>query len=159
MDKQNIAIREATEADVATIVALNQLLFIEDGGTRDPFINVNWPQEEGEAYFLNQHLRRERSVGLLAEQDGEAVGYLIGYVKEAYSLRPIKTADLESVYVKKAFRSQQVGQQLVEAFFTWAKERGAQRISVTAYATNERAIAFYQRMGFAPKNVTLEAGV
>lgn len=38
-----------------------------------------------------------------------------------------------------------------------AKSVDAQRISVVAYASNERAICFYEKLAFRPKSLTLEA--
>jgi GNAT superfamily N-acetyltransferase len=46
---------------------------------------------------------------------------------------------------------------LVEHFFGWARERGAQRAGVTAFAANEAAQRFYVRHGFVPMSVTLRA--
>jgi GNAT superfamily N-acetyltransferase len=41
-------------------------------------------------------------------------------------------------------------------FLEWAQEQGAGRVTVMAYTANERAVFFYQKMGFLPKNITLE---
>lgn len=158
MSKSKITIRETGVDDVPTLVALNQALFYEDAGQRDPFMNLNWPQEEGEGYFRG-HMERERSVGLLAEIDGTAVGYLIGYLRGDSTLRPVKMAELESMFVQETYRGQGIGERLVRSFHDWVRERGAERVSVTAYAANEGALAFYRRLGFALKNVTLELGL
>jgi len=45
---------------------------------------------------------------------------------------------------------------LVRAFMDWARARGAQWLTVSAFAANERAIVFYRRAGFAPHSLTLE---
>lgn len=158
MSDPGVTIKRANENDVSAIVELNAALFQEDAGQRDPFMNLNWPREEGRDYFT-ELLRRDKSIGLLAERKGEAVGYLVGYVRGGSSLRPVQMAELESMFVKEEFRSQKVGQQLVNEFTAWVAGRGAERVSVTAYAANEGAVAFYERMGFRPKNVTLEMGL
>ena len=49
--------------------------------------------------------------------------------------------------------------ELANQFLKWAREKGAERVSVTAYAANERAIAFYERLGFEPRNLSLEMGI
>ncbi len=49
-----------------------------------------------------------------------------------------------------------VGERLVGEFLAWARERGAERASVTAYADNGCAIRFYERYGFRPRSVSLE---
>lgn len=145
MLQADVEIRKADENDVPIIVVLNQALFQEDVGQRDPFMNLNWPQEEGHAYFT-KHMRSQKSVGLLAEIEGKLIGYLVGYVKGSSSLRPIKMAELESMYVRKEYRSQRVGQQLVTRFLEWVREQGAERVSVTAHAANEGAVAFYSTL-------------
>jgi GNAT superfamily N-acetyltransferase len=96
---------------------------------------------------------------LLAERKGQAIGYLVGYLKPSSSLRPVRIAELESMYVGEEHRSQEVGQQLVSRFLEWVREQGAERVSVTAYVANEGAVSFYKRMGFIPKNLTLELGL
>jgi ribosomal protein S18 acetylase RimI-like enzyme len=150
-----IAVRRADQQDVPVVVRLNHALFQEDAGQRDHMMNLNWPQEEGHEYFT-KHLRSEKSIGLLAETEGEVIGYLIGYVKSGSSLRRVTMAELESMYVIREYRSQGVGERLVKEFLGWCREQGAERVSVTAYAANEGAVSFYKRLGFLPKSITLE---
>jgi len=66
---------------------------------------------------------------------------------------------LESICVRENQRSSGVGTKLVEEFIGWAGSQGAGRVSVTAYAANERAIRFYERFGFRPRSVSLERGI
>ncbi len=73
-------------------------------------------------------------------------------------LRPVELAELESMFVRKEHRNHGVGRQLVSSFLEWCKEKGAQRVSVSAYASNERAIDFYMGQGFEPRSLTLESG-
>ncbi len=155
---RKVTIRRAGVADVPLLVALSDGLFQEDAGQRDPFMNLAWPRQEGNGYF-SQRVRDERCLPLLALVQGEAVGYLLGYLKPPSTLRPVRVAELESMYVKPGRRSQGIGQRLVDRFLSWARGQGAKRVSVTAYAANERALAFYRRNGFVPKSVTLERGL
>ncbi|MER6377776.1 GNAT family N-acetyltransferase [Streptomyces mirabilis] len=74
-------------------------------------------------------------------------------------MKPITTATLVSMYVKPKLRRGQIGSRLVEGFLVWAKEQEADRVDVTAYASNPEAIKFYERHGFAPKSVILEASL
>lgn len=150
-------------ADVARIVALNHALFQEDAGQRDPTMNLNWALEEGERYFSG-FLKREQSVVLLVEDSeggggGETtavVGYLAGQMRHRFQMRPINIAELDSMYVCEPYRNLGLGTQLAEQFRVWAETQGAERIAVTAYAANSRALAFYQRLGFVPRDITLE---
>lgn len=46
-----ISVRVATEADVDTIVFLNQSLIQADAGQRDPATNLDWSAKSGHDYF------------------------------------------------------------------------------------------------------------
>jgi GNAT superfamily N-acetyltransferase len=70
-----------------------------------------------------------------------------------------RVAVLESIRVVPEARGRRVGARLVEAFFVWAKEHGAVRAGVTAYAANEGAQHFYAKHGFVPASVTLRAAL
>ncbi len=158
MANSRVRVRAATEADVEAIVELSSMLFQEDGGRRDPWMNVDWPRQEGAEYYLG-HIAGEDSVCLLAEAGGRAVGFLTGYVREWSSLRPVELAELESMFVMPAYRDEGIGQDLVNEFVAWCRGKGAKRVSVTAYWANEGARRFYRRLGFEPRNVTLEWGI
>jgi GNAT superfamily N-acetyltransferase len=101
-------------------------------------MNINWPQEEGEAYF-SAFIRRPQHICLLAEADGETAGYLAGYLEQPDSLRPVKSAELDSMYVKEEHRDKGIGERLVQGFFTWCRDNGAAVVSVTfTLPTRER---------------------
>ena len=93
---------------------------------------------------------------MLAEFAGRTVGYLAARVGEGTTLRPVRVAELESMYIREEYRDMGVDARLVDAFLGWAGLRGAERASVVAYAANKRAIRFYQRSGFRPRSVSLE---
>jgi GNAT superfamily N-acetyltransferase len=92
----------------------------------------------------------------LAEVDGAVCGALVGRINRESRVRPVRVAELESIYVRPEQRDIGVGAALVAAFFEWARGRGAVLAGVTAYAANERGLAFYARNGFAARSVHLE---
>ena len=49
------------------------------------------------------------------------------------------------------------GSLLVRYFLAWARQRGAQHASVTAYAANDTAQHLYERHGFIPQSITSRA--
>jgi GNAT superfamily N-acetyltransferase len=154
----NVQIRMATAVDIEAVVRLGSMLFQEDGGQRDPWMNVDWPRQEGARYYLG-HTAGEESLCPLAEVEDRVVGFLTGYVREWSSLRPVRLAELESMFVVGAHRGKGIGQELVREFVPWCRVKGVKRIAVTAYAANEAAVRFYQRLGFEPRTVTLERGM
>lgn len=154
----NFELRAATPADLDTVVGFSHKLFQEDAGQRDPFMNLNWAPEFGHDYFRPM-ITDDGYLCLLAEIEEKAVGFLIGYLKKPSDVRPIKSAELHSMFVDQEVRGQKIGEALAQHFLQWAKENGSIRASVSAYAANVRAIQFYQSLGFAPKNISLEIGL
>lgn len=155
MPAADVTIRDATKRDLRRIAALNAGLFLEDAGTRDPFIDLSWPDKHGIRYFT-EFLNDERNRLLVADKDRHVVGYLAARLTGPSPLLSVFTANLESLYVDRGHRSGGIGDALVAEFFVWARQQKAGRAIVDAYAANERAIRFYQRAGFTPKHVVLD---
>ena len=142
----------ADETRLAELVASAAGLFAEDGGRRDPYMDVTWPDREGAAYY-RQLIADPACLCLVAERGG---GHLIGRLLGTSPLRPEAVrAVLESMRVAPDRRREGIGAELTEKFLAWAAERGANEVTVEAYAANEAALAFYRAQGFTPFEVTL----
>lgn len=151
-------IRPAETGDIPEIVRLTTSLFCEDAGQRDPFTNLDWPEEHGDNHF-NHRITDERSHCLVAENDDQVVGYLAGQLNEQTPLRPVDAAEIESMYVEVTHRNRGVGTELCVEFLDWAGKQGATRATVSAYVAYERAIGFYKRLGFEQHRIALERGI
>jgi GNAT superfamily N-acetyltransferase len=147
-------IRSATPADAVVVARLNAGLFAEDSARHDPAMDQGWPAREGARYFA-ELLGGDRAAGWLALDADTPIGYAAGRLAGPADVRPVVRADLESIFVVADRRGDGVGAALVAEFARWARSRGADELSVTAYAANERAVAFYARHGFAPRSVVL----
>lgn len=154
----DVEIVAASVESVEELVRLNARLFLEDAGLRDPYTDTFWPAKYGRDHFLGL-LSRDDAICLLALREDAKVGYLAGYDREATELRPVRFAELQSMYVEEGARGRGVGTRLVEGFFTWAGGRGVGRVSVTAYAANGRAVNFYRRLGSVDRSLLLERGL
>lgn len=138
--------------DLPALVASAAALFAEDGGRHDPFMDTGWPDREGPGYYAGL-IADPDCLCLLARDGG---GHLVGKLSRPDPLRPgVVRAVLESIRVAPERRREGVGGALVDAFLAWARERGANEVSVTAFAGNEPALAFYDSHGFRPFLVTL----
>ena len=150
-----VEIRIATAKDLPGLVGALTGLFAEDPGTRDPSVSQQWPRRFGLSNMTAWMADANRLV--LAAADGEAViGLLTGIIAEPADHRPVRVAILHSLYVDPAHRNDGVGARLVETFRSWARQRQADRMSVTAYAANIDAIRFYQRHGFTALKLELD---
>jgi GNAT superfamily N-acetyltransferase len=147
-------IRAATPADAVVVARLNAGLFAEDSARHDPAVDQDWPVREGARYFA-ELLGTDRAHGWLALDGDTPIGYAAGRLVGPHDLRPVTRAELESIFVVPDRRGDGVGAALVAECARWAERCGAVELTVTAYAANERAVAFYARHGFAARSVVL----
>lgn len=150
----SFTIRPAAPSDAVVVARLNAGLFAEDSARHDPATDQDWPAREGARYFA-ELLGTDRAAGWLALREATPIGYAVGRLAGPHEVRPVVRADLESIFVVPDRRSDGVGAALVDAFSAWAVENGAAELTVTAYAANERAVAFYAKHGFRPRSVIL----
>lgn len=151
-----ITVNAAKHDDIGLLVDSVAALFREDAGRHDSLMDQDWPAREGAAYY-SALLNDETCLVVLARDRGQAIGHLIGKLSGPGSLRTGRIAVLESMRVAPASRRAGVGSLLVQHFFAWARDRGVQEASVTAYAANNAAQRFYGRHGFVPRSVTSRA--
>jgi GNAT superfamily N-acetyltransferase len=97
-----------------------------------------------EAWFDNP---TREEVMYVAELDGRPAGcaYLVTLV-DYFNERP--HAHLSVLAVTAAAEGQGVGAALIEQSIAWARERGSDRLTLSALVTNARARALYERKGF-----------
>ncbi len=83
----------------------------------------------------------------IAEVDGLAAGcaYLVTLV-DYFNERP--HAHLSVLAVTAEAEGKGVGTALIDKSVAWAKERGSDRLTLSALVTNSRARALYERKGF-----------
>ncbi|MCE7080633.1 GNAT family N-acetyltransferase [Streptomyces sp. ST2-7A] len=149
----SVTITPLSPEEVPHLIASVASLFVEDGGRYDAFMATEWPSEEGESYYRDL-VRDEDALCLLA-RDEVVVGHLVGRIRRGNPLRPTaRTAVLESMRVATGRRRAGVGTALVNAFTAWARHHSANELSVSAYAANPMAIAFYRARGFELFEVT-----
>lgn len=150
-----VVIRNAEHADIPKLIELSTALSMEDGQLHGEAINHDWARDHGAESFAKS-IDAATSCILVALVNDQVIGSLHGYTQQAPLWRPVDIAVIISVFVESESRGSGVGTQLLSAFRTWAEESGAKRMAVSAFATNQAAIRFYQREGFAPFEVTLE---
>jgi len=96
----------------------------------------------------------ERTAVLIAESTG---GRRLGFI--SLKVRPDVTgtdrAHVADLAVAADARRLGVGSALMEAAEEWARGQGLATISLEAWSTNERALAFYRELGFRPESLCL----
>ncbi len=154
---KEIVTRQATLADLETIRSLNQELCAKEHAEFDKTIDPNYPATEaGEAYFRSR-LEQADSFAVIAEEDGVAVGYLVGALLEVEDYRTVKrSAEAENMFVKAEMRGRGVGRKLMQQFEDRCREKGVEVIRIVASSGNTDGIRFYESRGLKPVSVVLE---
>ena len=89
---------------------------------------------------------------LVAEVGGDVVGLAWVVVRQGPdgpSLVPRRFALVDALGVLEPHRSRGVGRLLMHAAEAWARGKGLAEIELSVAGFNERAIAFYERLGYA----------
>ena len=151
-----ITVDTATHDDIDALLASVAALFDEDAGRHDSLRDPDWPAREGATYY-SALVNDKACLVTLARDGGYVAGHLVGKLSGPGPMLTGRIAVLESMRVAPGSRRAGVGSLLVRHFLTWARDRGAQQASVTAYAANDAAQRLYARHGFEPGSVTLRA--
>lgn len=137
-----VSIRPATEADVPTVASLIRAL-------------SRYEKLEHEVTMTEDKLRtsmfgpRPYAEAVLAEEDGEAVGFALFFHNYSTFLAQ-PGLYLEDLYVRESQRGKGVGKALLAHLAQIAVERSCGRMEWAVLDWNVDAIGFYQKLGAKP---------
>lgn len=150
-------IRKATISDIKILERL-QMDLHEDNLAHDRYLDLNWPQDSHGIAYYTKITTDPHMIAFIAESDGKPVGYIAGGAKNI-DYRTVKMSEIYSMSVAPSFRSQGIGETLVNEFKEWAKKQGYQKVYVNVYSDNIRGIQFYKKCGLTPIDMSLETDV
>jgi ribosomal protein S18 acetylase RimI-like enzyme len=152
-----IAIRPATQADLAAIGRLGALL-VRAHHDFDPqrFIAATPETEHGYAWFVGTQLEAPNAIVLVAEENGEVVGYTLAGIegRDYMSLRG-PAGILHDIVVDPAHRERGVGGMLLDATLSELRAKGAPRFVLSTAQQNEPAQRLFARSGFRPTMIEM----
>jgi GNAT superfamily N-acetyltransferase len=134
----SLQIRRATDADIARVAPLFDAYRSFYGQPSDI--------ARADA-FLRERLVNGESTLLLAERDGEALGFTHLYPLFS-SVRTARLWLLNDLFVADAARRQGVARALLDAASAFARERGAAGLMLETGRDNEPARALYRAAGW-----------
>jgi ribosomal protein S18 acetylase RimI-like enzyme len=145
-----ITVRRASPSDVATLGRLGALL-VETHHDFDPrrFIAATPQTERGYGSFLATQLDDEDIIVLVAERDGEVIGYTYAGM-EGYDYMSLRgpAGVLYDIVVDPGHRGQGVGRQLLDATLRALEAKGAPRVVLSTAEQNEPAQRLFAGVGF-----------
>lgn len=131
----DIKIRKAREEDIPALFALIQELARFEDGLEQVGNSVEQMQAEKD-YFQ----------AYVAEDSGEVVGMALYFF--AYYTWVGKSLYLDDLYVKEAYRGQNIGSRLIDKLKETARVENCKRLRLQVLHWNAKAIGFYQKTGF-----------
>lgn len=123
-----VTLREIVGLDLASIQAIASI-------ERACFA-LPWPEKE-----IVSVCNRADFCGLVAQMNGETVGYLLG-------LALFEDAEVLRVAVNEKFRGQKIGGAILDRFVELVRAKGAQRVFLEVRASNEPALRLYESRAF-----------
>ncbi len=149
MRESNFLVRRMSPGDTDAVVELWKGTVAYHAGI-DARLEVREGSEEEFRRFLTRIVSsREDVIILVAEVDGEVVGFLIGMVRERTPvfIRSIH-GYITDIYVDPGFRRRGIGRRLVETAVEWFAARGLDHVRLQVAAANAAGIAFWKNLGF-----------
>ncbi len=143
---EDLLIRCPTPADALTLCRYLDALWHDPG-----HFNVTGPGEvqltsEQEAAWIQSHLEAPADLALVAESDGEMIGFV--HCDTPPRRRLSHTATL-AISIAAGWREQGIGRLLLQTALTWARAHPQlEKVWLTVIATNARAIHLYEALGF-----------
>ena len=143
-------VRRATPADLQRIGHLGALL-VEEHYDFDPqrFLAARPGTPAGYASFMGTQLEDQDSSVLVADNNGDVVGYAYAAI-EGYDYMALRgpAGVLHDVIVDPEHRGQGVGRLLLDATLAFFRSRGVPRVVLSTAERNEAAQRLFASMGF-----------
>ncbi len=139
-------VRRAEISDIPEMVELLCELFaIEDDFTID---------REKHKHGLNLLLENHDAIVLVTEEENRVIG--MATVQPLISTAIGERVGLiEDVVIASRFRGNGIGKRLMERLIGEAQKAGMKRLALGADERNDRAIVFYQKLGFTTSHMGL----
>jgi ribosomal protein S18 acetylase RimI-like enzyme len=102
------------------------------------------------AYIETFVVDEERDM-FVAEQDGKLSGAIMLEVRSVPDIpiaQPRSYVMIDTLIVDEAVRGTGIGQSLMRVAHEWGKARGISEFELGVFAFNERAIKFYEKLGY-----------
>lgn len=132
-----IEIRGLEDTDLGAIVALDERL----GGRYRPEV---WEDR------LNYYFRRDPEACVVAEADGDVVGFMLGDLRGGEFGLEEPTGWIEVLGVDPDFQGGGIGRQMAEAMLNHFRESGAVTVRTLVEADMEGIAEFFEALGFQP---------
>ena len=143
-------IRPASSADLPVLGRLGAMLMrVHHEFDVQRFLYPGTEPERGYASFLGAQMQDDDSVVLVAELDGQVVGYVYAAI-EPLSWKELRdqAGFIHDIAVDSVARGAGAGAQLLEAAVEWLRGRGMPRVILWTAEQNSAGQRLFARAGF-----------
>lgn len=138
MNTERLTIRRADEKDISLIQCMIKGLAAYEKRPQ----NMTGTQEKLKYWIFE----RKIATVLIAEYDGEAVGYAL-YYPIFGSFAAEGRVHLEDLFIKEEYRNQGIGKYFFDRIAGIVREEGYSAMEWSCLDWNEPAVAFYEKLG------------
>ncbi len=150
-------VREATQHDIDRVVELWAEM-VDFHARYDPRYLRKDGSEEGFADHLRRELGEADSLLLVAEIDGEVVGFLNGELLEYPPCFEHRSYGfIDNMAVSPRWQRGGLGRALLEKGMAWFSAKGVSTVEGRVLMSNPVAMEFWQKTGFEPYMQTIRA--
>ncbi len=145
---ENLTIRRAKPSDTKGIVDL-RLLGQEHSERSNPSI---WRMTKGGKRLLKEKVQNDLADDniriLLAETDGQILGYVQGEVATRSDFAPRTVGFVSFIYVLEQFRREGIGRRLMKELCEFFDSNKAEYLTLRHIIGNKEADGFWRKLGF-----------
>lgn len=145
-----VVVRAAEARDLPALGRLGaELVRQHHAFDRLRFLKPQADLQEGYAWFLGTQLAEPDVTILVAEEQGQVVGYVYAGL-EPHSWKELREAAgfIHDVVVEREARGRGIATRLCEAAASWLAQRGAPRVMLWTAELNGGAQRLFHRLGF-----------
>jgi ribosomal protein S18 acetylase RimI-like enzyme len=145
-----ILIRPAGTADLPVLGQLGaQLMRVHHDFDAHRFLSPGDHPERGYAWFLGRQIEDQDCLVLVAELDGDVIGYVYAAV-EPLSWKELRdeAGFIHDLVVAPSRRGSGAGSQLLDAAVEWLRDRGLPRVMLWTAEQNTGGQRLFSRNGF-----------
>ena len=137
-------IRQMEIDDIPAVYHLGEKLFTSE---ESPILYRTW-----DAYEVTDYFSSDPEYCLVAEVDGQVVGFVLATTIEKEGTAWKRYGYLSWIGVDEAFQGSRLGRRLCRMLEERLQEEGARMLIADTEGDNEGAIAFFKAMGFSPRS-------
>lgn len=152
----SVVVRPAVAKDAEALGRMGASLAKQHHGFDPPRFMLPEDVEAGYRWWLDRERRNKKAVVVVAEEDGEVVGYCYGRLEgRDWNKLLDGYGELIDVWVDAPARGKGAGALLVREVCRLLTELGAPRIVLMSASKNESAQRLFRQLGFRPTMVEM----